>query len=96
VSLDPKWRQLAGGGTRRVVLGIRPEDLEVAPQGHNAPGDGVITARVDLVELLGGEALVHLTSAGVELTAQGARARAIQHQRLGTGPSARPIACLRR
>jgi multiple sugar transport system ATP-binding protein len=68
LGLDAKWaRAVAGDGRRRVVLGIRPEELQVAP----ARTDGsAIPARVELVELLGGEALVHLSSGAVELTAR--------------------------
>jgi len=70
LTLDSQWnRALIGGSTKKVILGIRPEDLEVAVPGQ-ASDVRVIRARVELVELLGGEALVHLTSAGVELTAR--------------------------
>jgi multiple sugar transport system ATP-binding protein len=57
-------------GVKRVVLGVRPEDLEVAASGHTIDPSSVIPARVELVELLGGEALVHLSSGGIELTAR--------------------------
>jgi multiple sugar transport system ATP-binding protein len=61
---------LNGKSERRVVLGIRPEDVSVVPAGQTKnPGD-VIPARVELVELLGGEALVHLSSGDIELTAR--------------------------
>jgi ABC-type sugar transport system ATPase subunit len=53
-----------------VVLGIRPEDLAIAVPGRSHDAAGVIPARVELVELLGGEALVHLDSGGVDLTAR--------------------------
>ena len=59
-----------GGGARRVMLGIRPEDLEVVPPGTPDGRTSVVPARVELVELLGGEALVHLDSGGVELMAR--------------------------
>jgi hypothetical protein len=39
-------------------------------RGAGALDDRVIPARVELVELLGGEALVHLINAGVELIAR--------------------------
>jgi ABC-type sugar transport system ATPase subunit len=66
----------AGGKTlsdrtvRKVVLGMRPEDLAIAPAGHSNDTAGVVPARVELVELLGGEALVHLDSGGIDLTAR--------------------------
>jgi multiple sugar transport system ATP-binding protein len=70
LSLDPRWgRALVGGTAKGVILGIRPEDLEVGMPSQ-ALNDNAIPARVELVELLGGEALVHLTSSGVELTAR--------------------------
>jgi multiple sugar transport system ATP-binding protein len=59
-----------GGTGRKVILGIRPEDLQVLGPGRKADPGNVIPARVELVELLGSEALVHLTSAGIELTAR--------------------------
>ena len=70
LTLDPQWsRALIGRAAKKVILGIRPEDLEIAVASQ-ATDDRVIRARVELVEILGGEALVHLTSAGVELTAR--------------------------
>jgi len=63
-------RALSGGARRKVVLGIRPEDLAVAAPGRSKNAAGALPARVELVELLGGEALVHLDSGGVDLTAR--------------------------
>jgi ABC-type sugar transport system ATPase subunit len=60
---------VSGGASRRVVLGVRPEDLAIAAPGRLNQGGGV-PARVELVELLGGEALLHLDSGGVDLTAR--------------------------
>jgi hypothetical protein len=42
----------------------------VLPKGSNVDPRSVISARVEMVELLGGEALVHLSSGGVDLTAR--------------------------
>ncbi|MGH7508254.1 MAG: ABC transporter ATP-binding protein [Gemmatimonadales bacterium] len=69
LELDARWAGALRGVARAVILGIRPEDLQaLAPgQGHSA---GVISARVELVELLGGEALVHVSSGGIDLTAR--------------------------
>ena len=68
LDLDASWAGTIGGSTgRRVVLGIRPEDLQVAP---GRTDDSAIPAGVELVELLGGEALVHLSRGAVELTAR--------------------------
>ena len=63
-----KWT-LSGAG-RRVVLGIRPEDLAIDASARSPNAAGVVPASVELVELLGGEALVHLDSGGVDLTAR--------------------------
>jgi multiple sugar transport system ATP-binding protein len=60
----------ARGASRPVVLGVRPEDLAVATGGQTGKDENLIRARVELVELLGGEALVHLSSGEVELTAK--------------------------
>ena len=65
IPLDSAW-QGTGRTTRQVTLGIRPEDLRAAAGGQPA----TVRARVDLVELLGGDALVHATADGVELTAR--------------------------
>jgi ABC-type sugar transport system ATPase subunit len=69
----PLERGFAGaptdGSRRPVVLGVRPEDLTVVLPGQ-LDGNRAIVARVELVELLGGEALVHLSSGSVELTAR--------------------------
>jgi multiple sugar transport system ATP-binding protein len=46
---------------RKVVVGIRPEDLEDATLVTDPPGDRRIATTVDLVEALGSEALVHFT-----------------------------------
>jgi multiple sugar transport system ATP-binding protein len=46
---------------KRVILGIRPEDMEDANFAPDAPGDHRISPKVDLVESLGSEVLVHFT-----------------------------------
>ena len=57
-----------GRAGRRVILGVRPENLQVVLPGQRVDPRSVISARVEMVELLGGEALVHLSSGGAELT----------------------------
>jgi multiple sugar transport system ATP-binding protein len=70
-----EWNvRLPGGAARAnnsvpVVLGIRPEDLHQGEQRTDGP-QNLVTARVELVELLGGEVLVHLSRGPVELTAR--------------------------
>jgi multiple sugar transport system ATP-binding protein len=46
---------------RKVVLGIRPEDIEDAALVPDAPADTRITATVDLREALGSDVVVHFT-----------------------------------
>jgi multiple sugar transport system ATP-binding protein len=54
----PSLRAYAG---RRVVVGIRPEDLEDAALTADGPRRRRMTATVDLVEALGSEVLAHFT-----------------------------------
>jgi multiple sugar transport system ATP-binding protein len=58
------------GESHPVVLGIRPEDLTVRQLEASGRSDNVIPAKVELVELLGAEAVIHLSSGQVELTAR--------------------------
>ncbi len=51
---------------RPVTLGIRPEHIDLADEG--APSHG--TAQVELVESLGAESYLHLSSAGVKFVAR--------------------------
>jgi multiple sugar transport system ATP-binding protein len=50
---------LAAFEGRRLILGIRPEDMEDAALVSDTPTDRRISATVDIVEDLGAEALVH-------------------------------------
>jgi multiple sugar transport system ATP-binding protein len=61
----------ASGTDRRVVLGLRPEDLRVDTTGADAGPDRVsVVGTVDVVELLGGEAYLHVTCGDQRLTAK--------------------------
>ena len=63
VPLPATWRSLVTTGNRRpIILGVRPEDVSLAPGG--------IPARVDLVEPLGQELLIYASAGGQELTAR--------------------------
>ena len=53
-----------------VVLGIRPEHLHLASEARATPDQTALDATVDLVEPLGGEALVHVRAGTHELTAK--------------------------
>lgn len=58
-------------GGRAVVLGLRPEDLRVETADRPArPDDVVVTGTVDVVELLGGEAYLHVQCGSQRLTAK--------------------------
>jgi multiple sugar transport system ATP-binding protein len=68
-------QQVAPG--RRVVMGIRPEDLTVAPASSgDSLGAGstsvVVAARIDLIEPLGNETLIHATVGSQSMTARSA------------------------
>jgi multiple sugar transport system ATP-binding protein len=69
LALGQGWRgALSGRSSAKVTLGIRPEDIRAA--GEVGGGADPLRSRVELVELLGGEALVHVSLGGVELTAR--------------------------
>ena len=57
IAARPALRTYSG---KRVVIGIRPEDLEDATVSSDAPDDRKIRATVKLVEALGFELVVHL------------------------------------
>jgi ABC-type sugar transport system ATPase subunit len=52
-----------------VVLGVRPEEIRSSGGAPDLDGSAV-RCRVDLVELLGGEVLIHASRNGSELTAR--------------------------
>lgn len=64
----PEWRERLApfaGSSRRVILGVRPEDISIAEAATEAtPGDATLPARIDLVEPTGNEALLYTTAAG--------------------------------
>jgi multiple sugar transport system ATP-binding protein len=69
VPLPATWRGvLAGRPQAKLVLGVRPEQVLLgAEPGANG---SAVRGRVDLVELLGGEALIHASRGAHELTAR--------------------------
>src|SRR5881296_2706977 len=81
--LPPAWEGiLASRVGRRMILGIRPEDLRLDPHGD-------VQLRLDLVEPLGQEVLVCARAGGHELTARlapGAAVQPGQEVRLGFDP----------
>jgi multiple sugar transport system ATP-binding protein len=62
----PRLKEYEG---KKVILGLRPEDMEDAAIAGDAPAGHRIATNVDLVESLGSEVLVHFTvSAPIVLT----------------------------
>ncbi len=70
VALPAQWSPRTGAADARVVLGIRPEDVEIVPSGGHRSDGAPLAARVELTEVLGGEALIHLSTGGVDLIAR--------------------------
>ena len=60
---------LAGGKLRDVIIGLRPEHLELALNGSN--GKAVLHAPVTLAEPVGAQVIVHLDVPTLQLTEQG-------------------------
>jgi multiple sugar transport system ATP-binding protein len=63
---DRRAAQLRGSGLERVTVGVRPEHLEVG--GGDGPGV-TLRAKVDVVEFLGNEELIHAISEGRDVVA---------------------------
>ncbi len=65
IELDPRVLDrrpaLRGYEGRRIVVGMRPEDLEDASLRSDAPSGRLLVASVDLLEALGSEVLAHFT-----------------------------------
>jgi multiple sugar transport system ATP-binding protein len=60
---------LASYAGRKVVIGLRPENLPIAGDGRTGP---TLTGDVDLVEALGSELVVHFTTDARRVRAEGA------------------------
>jgi ABC-type sugar transport system ATPase subunit len=70
ISIPKKWRG-AVSEHAKVLVGIRPEHLRI---GHDDfQSEDTFAAEVDMVEVLGDEAVVHLTSANQSLTVRTGR-----------------------
>ena len=65
-----RHRVLEFGRGRKLVVGIRPEDLTVA-DGETADQQVTLTALVELVELLGNESLVHFSTDATRVRSTG-------------------------
>jgi multiple sugar transport system ATP-binding protein len=68
---DLKGRALEQHLGKQVTLGVRPEHLvEHSRLGGTAPPDATIPVTVDIVETLGNELFIYLTSGSVTLTSR--------------------------
>lgn len=71
VEVPPKYSELARQAAgRRLTFGIRPEHLEDRALLNGDSNSSVINASVDVVENLGNELLVYLTSSKIDKTLQ--------------------------
>ncbi len=66
VPLPQRARDAIGSSGRKVVVGFRPEHLEI---GETGPASGSFRARADVVEYLGNEELLHVNAAGQDIVA---------------------------
>jgi multiple sugar transport system ATP-binding protein len=60
--------RLASHDGKRVIAGIRPEDIDVAGDGQ--PGRATVRVRLDAVEPMGNETFLHARAGAQELTAR--------------------------
>jgi len=71
IALSGEWAQRLGGyGGRAVILGVRPEDIDIAPEGSLSLGGGAVRVRLDVVEPLGSEAFLSARVGAKEITAR--------------------------
>jgi multiple sugar transport system ATP-binding protein len=71
IALSGEWAQRLGGyGGRAVIMGVRPEDIEIAPHGSVPLGTGTVRVRLDVVEPLGSEAFLSARIGAKEITAR--------------------------
>ena len=67
-----KAKKLIDGGYngKTVIMGIRPEDLHDDEEALAKAGDSVLTAKIEVYELLGAEVYLYFTVAGSNFTAR--------------------------
>jgi multiple sugar transport system ATP-binding protein len=71
IALSGEWAQrLEGYGGRAVIMGVRPEDIEIAPDGSLPLGGSTVRVRLDVVEPLGSEAFLSARIGAKEITAR--------------------------
>ncbi|MDY0061554.1 MAG: sn-glycerol-3-phosphate ABC transporter ATP-binding protein UgpC [Myxococcota bacterium] len=73
VPLDAAWQRALGIGTaapqQQVLLGVRPQQLELPGPDNAGPGYGTLSGKVEVVEQMGSEDIVYLQSGGREIVA---------------------------
>ena len=69
---EEKAKKLVDGGYagKKVVLGIRPEDISDDPEVIEKAGDNTVDVEITGYELLGAEVLLYYTIAGANMTAR--------------------------
>jgi multiple sugar transport system ATP-binding protein len=71
IALSGDWaKRLGGYGGRAVIMGVRPEDIEPAPNGSLPLGGGAVRVKLDVVEPLGSEAFLSARIGAKEITAR--------------------------
>jgi multiple sugar transport system ATP-binding protein len=71
IALTGEWaRRLGGYGGRAVIMGVRPEDIDIAPDGNAPLGGGAVRVKLDVVEPLGSEAFLSARVGAKEITAR--------------------------
>jgi multiple sugar transport system ATP-binding protein len=62
----PQFRESMGAAGRQLIVGYRPEHLEIAPVTGAA---AVVNAKAEVVEYLGNEELIHASGSGRDIVA---------------------------
>jgi multiple sugar transport system ATP-binding protein len=71
IALGGEWaKRLGGYGGRSVIMGVRPEDIDIAPDGSLPLGGGAVRVKLDVVEPLGSEAFLSARIGAKEITAR--------------------------
>ena len=69
--LSGEWAQrVAEYGGRAVIMGVRPEDIDIVPDGSVPLGTDTVQVRLDVVEPLGSEAFLSARIGAKEITAR--------------------------
>ncbi|MGZ6315259.1 MAG: ABC transporter ATP-binding protein [Candidatus Limnocylindrales bacterium] len=66
VPKQPQFRESMGAAGRQLIVGFRPEHLEIAPVTGAA---AVVNAKAEVVEYLGNEELIHASGSGRDIVA---------------------------